>query len=91
MATSQLAEWAVLKADMLRGANLHGAGSDEITASDLPADVEAAISLATTAEQKHFADFAARISRDPDQARAQLYLTWTCAAHEPCLQGPQDM
>ena len=58
-------------------------------ASDVGSDVEAAIDSRTTPEQKHFAEFAARISWDPEQVRR-------ACCHSPsvtrqCLPSvPQD-
>jgi len=42
-------------------------GPDAVQASDVTPDVEEAIASTTTPEQKHFAEFAARVSWDPEQ------------------------
>ena len=44
-------------------------GMEAFEAGDLTEDVEAAISSVASPEQQHFAEFAARISWHPEQAR----------------------
>ena len=62
-----------------RGGGVGADGLDEngIQASDVSADVEAAIASTTTADQMHFASFAARVSWDPEQVQYCISTTQT--------------
>jgi len=51
-----------------------------VQASDVTPDVEEAIASTTTPDQKHFAEFAARVSWDPEQVPPPL--------PQPHLQSP---
>ena len=47
-------------------------------ASDVSPDVEAAIASNTTPDQRHFAEFAARISWDPEQVGTVRISLYSC-------------